>query len=196
MDELSESSGPSNWEVLQAEYLFQRPWLTVRQDCVRLPTGVVVEDYYVLEYPAWVNVVAVTAEERLVMVRQYRHGLRAVHYELPAGVVDASDGTPLAAAKRELLEETGYGEGTWSPLLTTSANPGTHSNLAYSFLAQSVRRVAEPALDESEDIQTCVKEWSEVWSIIEDGEIVQAMHLAPLLRYLITQRSSDTRRPE
>ena len=63
------------WEVLGREYLYRRPWLTVRRDRVRLPTGAVNDEYYVLEYPTWVNVIAIDREGRFVMVEQYRHGL-------------------------------------------------------------------------------------------------------------------------
>lgn len=64
------------WEVLHSEYLIQRPWLTARRDCVRLPNGVENDEYYVLEYPDWVNVIAITAEGKFLMERQYRHGLQ------------------------------------------------------------------------------------------------------------------------
>lgn len=69
------------WEVLHSEYLIQRPWLTARRDCVRLPNGVENDEYYVLEYPDWVNVIAITAEGKFLMERQYRHGLQWTGYE-------------------------------------------------------------------------------------------------------------------
>ena len=63
------------WNTLKSEYLIRRPWLTARRDTVELPTGVVNDEYYVLEYPTWVNVIAVTADGRYVFIRQYRHGI-------------------------------------------------------------------------------------------------------------------------
>ncbi len=72
------------WEVLESEYLHRRPWLTVRRDKVRLPDGTVHPEYYVLEYPTWVNVIALTPEGKFVMVKQYRHGLGIVATELCA----------------------------------------------------------------------------------------------------------------
>src|SRR5262245_21028018 len=113
---------PQAWEVLGSAYLSRKPWLTLRQDRVRLPGGAVIDEYFVLEYPAWVNVVAVTSEGRVVLVRQYRHGLGRVGVELPAGVIDPGDPSPESAARRELLEETGYGGGAWGPLCVASAN--------------------------------------------------------------------------
>jgi hypothetical protein len=79
------SEPPKAWQVLGTEYLFRRSWLVLRRDRVQVPTGAVIDEYFVWEYPPWVNVVAVTADDHLVLVRQYRHGLGAVHYELPAG---------------------------------------------------------------------------------------------------------------
>lgn len=181
------SEPPAPWEVLRREYLFRQPWLTLRRDRVRVPTGAVIEDYYVWEYPPWVNVVAVTADDRLVLVRQYRHGLSAVHYELPAGAVELTDADPLAAARRELLEETGFSQGEWSALMICSANPGTHNNIAHSFLAIGVEPTASPTPEASEDLRACLVPVSMVKEMIEAGEIVQALHLAPLLKYLLAR---------
>lgn len=99
------------WEVLKNEYLFKRPWLTVRKDSVKIPSGEVNDEFYVLEYPDWVNVIAITDESRFVLEKQYRHGLGKTCYEIPAGVIEEGE-SPLEAAKRELQEETGYGECT------------------------------------------------------------------------------------
>ena len=79
------------WKVLGSEYLFRRPWLTVRRDRVELPNGTVHPEYYVLEYPTWVNVIAITEEGQFVMVRQYRHGLGEVSTELCAGVAEKGE---------------------------------------------------------------------------------------------------------
>lgn len=98
------------WKTLGSEYLIRRPWLTARRDTVELPDGTVHPEYYVLEYPSWVNVIAITSENRFVMIEQYRHGLADVFTELVAGVVEESE-EPLAAARRELLEESGYAGG-------------------------------------------------------------------------------------
>lgn len=92
------------WKTLGSEYLFRRPWLTVRKDRLQLPNGVVHNEYYVLEYPAWVNVIARTRDGRFVMVEQYRHGLDDIFTELVAGVAEEGE-EPIEAAKRELLEE-------------------------------------------------------------------------------------------
>ena len=97
------------WKIVKSDYIFKRPWLTVRQDCVELPNGHRNPEFYVQEFPDWVNVIALTEEGLFVFEKQYRHGLRMTGYELCAGVIEEGE-SPLEAAKRELQEETGYGE--------------------------------------------------------------------------------------
>ena len=103
------------WEVLTSEYLARKPWFTVRHESLELPDGRRIPDYYVFEYPDWINVTAVTRDGRFVLIDQYRHGLGETSYEIPAGVTEPSDASPLDAAQRELMEETGYGGGQWRP---------------------------------------------------------------------------------
>lgn len=92
------------WKVLHSEYLIKRPWLTARRDELELPDGRIIPEYYVLEYPDWVNVIAITKDGHFVMERQYRHALGCTCYELPCGVMEEGE-TPLEAAQRELAEE-------------------------------------------------------------------------------------------
>ena len=105
-----EDTNDRKWEILSTEYLIRRPWLTARRDHVKLPTGVENPEFYVLEYPDWVNVIALTRDGEFVMISQYRHALGDTRYELVAGVVEEGE-SPLEAAQRELLEESGYGGG-------------------------------------------------------------------------------------
>lgn len=172
-----------NWKVISSEYIAHEPWFTVRKDKVQLPNGSVIPSYYVLEYPAWICVIAVTKDGQLVMERQYRHGLGRVDYELCAGVVDDTDANPEEAARRELLEETGYGNGSWQLYMKASANPGTHNNYTYCFLATGVEKVMERHLEPTEDIAVVLMEPEVVRHLLEDGKIIQAMHVAPLWKY-------------
>jgi 8-oxo-dGTP pyrophosphatase MutT (NUDIX family) len=181
---------PPPWTLIQRAYLFEKPpWLTLRQDHLRLPTGGEIPEYYIFEYPAWANVVAITADDHVVLVRQYRPAIGAVHYEIPAGVVDASDASPEAAARRELAEETGYGGGRWSLLTTLSANPALQTNLAYTFLAEGVEPLQAAALEVTEDLRVHLVPVGEIAGLIDSGDVVQALHAAPLLRYLLRRRA-------
>lgn len=171
------------WEVLGTEYLFRRPWLTARRDHVRLPNGVENPEYYVLEYPDWVNIIARTEDGRFVFVRQYRHALGETRYELVAGVIDPGDASPLEAAKRELYEETGYGGGEWQAFATFSPNASAMNNTSHTFLATGVQKVSEQHLEPTEDITVHLFTADEVLNMLREGEIRQALMAAPLWRY-------------
>lgn len=177
------------WTVLSSEYIAREPWFTVRKEKVQLPNGSIIPSYYVMEYPAWINVIAITKEGKMIMERQYRHGLAEVDYELCAGVVDPTDATPMDAAKRELLEETGYGNGEWEQLMVTCVNPGTHTNLTYCFLATGVEKVMERHLEPTEDIAVELLSPEEVKTLLEKDRIMQALHVAPLWKYFAQKGS-------
>jgi hypothetical protein len=95
------------WQKIASKYLVREKWATLRVDEVKLPGGIVKDDYYVLEYPNWVNAIALTETGKIIMVRQYRHAADIISLEVPGGVIDG-DEEPAFAVKRELLEETGY----------------------------------------------------------------------------------------
>jgi 8-oxo-dGTP pyrophosphatase MutT (NUDIX family) len=133
-------------------------------------------------------VVATTADDKVLMVRQYRHGLGAVHYEIPAGTTDADDKDLESAARRELLEETGHGGGRWSLLMTLSANPALQNNLAYTFLAEGVVPMKEPDPGANEDLRLHLVPIGELEGMIDRGDLIQSLHIAPLLKFLLKRR--------
>lgn len=178
------------WKTLDSEYLFRRPWLTARRDRVLLPTGVIHEEYYVLEYPTWVNVIARTRDGHFVMVEQYRYGLGVTLTELPAGVAEKGE-DPEVAARRELLEETGYSGGRWRLLQVTSANPGSLNNLCYCFVAEDVELTAGQSLDETEDVDVKLLTLAEVADMLRRDELKQSMMTSALFRYLFEDKLSE-----
>lgn len=171
-----------DWKRLSSEYIIRRPWLTARKDRLQLPDGRIKEEYYVLEYPTWINVVAETADHELVLVRQYRHGIGRTCFEIVAGVVEEGE-EPLAAAQRELREETGFGGGQWTELMQVCANPGCMNNVTHCFLARGVERVSGQQLDACEDIEVHVMKKEKVWEMLQQGVFLQALMVAPLQRY-------------
>ncbi len=170
------------WKTLSSEYLFKRPWLTARKDVVQLPNGRVYDEYYVLEYPDWIGVIAITEDGRMVLERQYRHALGRVGYEIPAGVVEEGE-DPMDAAKRELEEETGYTGGEWTHFMTMSPNPTSMNNLSYTFIAKGVRKTSGQHLDATEDISVLLVQQDDVLQMLRNGDFMQAIQLAALWRY-------------
>ena len=176
------------WKVLKSENILNiGPWLNVRQQTVELPNGRQIPTWFILDYPNWINVIAETKDGRLVMIDQYRHGLGVTKFELVAGVIDAGE-TPLQAAQRELLEETGFGGGEWEEFMVLCPNTSSQSNLSYTFLARGVERQSEQHAEETEDIRVHVMDKKDVRALLDAGEILQALHAAPLWKYMCMNR--------
>ena len=171
------------WKVLSSEKLLSKGiWLKIRQDTVKLPNGAVLPTYFVMEFPCWINVIAITKDGQMVMEDQYRHGLGETHYELVAGVIDPGK-TPLEAARRELSEETGYEGGEWQQFMVLSPNSGNHNNLSYTFLDTGVEKACEQHQEATEDIHVDIMSKEDVHTLLKQGEIIQALHAAPLWKY-------------
>ncbi len=171
------------WTTLESRYIIQRPWLTARVDKVQLPDGRINPEHYVLEYPEWVNIIAITGRGEFVMVRQYRHAMDVVLDELCAGVVEQGE-SPLQAAQRELLEETGYGGGQWREIMTVGQNPSICDNITHCFLAEGVERISDQHLDAGEDIAVLLLSRDEVEAMLRENRQLQALMAAPMWRYL------------
>jgi 8-oxo-dGTP pyrophosphatase MutT (NUDIX family) len=144
-----------------------------------MPNGHIVEDYYVLEYNNWVNAIALTDDNKILMVNQYRHAAGIVSLEIPGGVIDG-DETPEQAIRRELLEETGYQFDNFELLCTLYANPSTANNQTFCYLARGGKKVQEQSLDEQEDILVETHTIEEVKQLLRDNKIAQALHCAGL----------------
>lgn len=171
------------WTTLKSEIIVSRPpWLRVRHDEVRLPDGCINPEFYVLEYPDWVNVIAITEDGKFVMELQYRYGIDRTCYEIPAGVMEEGE-TPEQAARRELEEETGYTGGVWTHLMSASGNASTTSNLTHSFLAVGVKPNGKRHLDKTEDLDVELLTRSQVYDLLLRDEIKQSQMAAPLWRF-------------
>jgi len=178
------------WKTVSSKYLFRRPWLTVRCEDMLLLNGNRIPEYYILEYPDWVNTIAITKDGKFVFVRQYRPGLGRTSYELCAGVCDKEDASPLVSAQRELWEETGYGKGNWREYMVISANPSTHTNLTHCFLATDVEPIDHQHLEDTEDLSVHLLTFEEVKQLLENNEIMQSLNAAPLWKY-VAEHAAD-----
>lgn len=168
------------WTVLDEKYLFRRKWLAVREERLRLPGGAEIEAYHVLESPDWTAVVCLTEAGQVVMVEQYRRAVDRASLELPAGVLEDGE-APLAGARRELLEETGYAADDWVELGRWAPEPGRHTNTAHLFFARRARRVAGQQLDESEELVVRLLDPADAVGLAETGGVVHAVHALALV---------------
>ena len=144
-------------------------------------------DFIVLESAPWVNVIALNDREEVVLIWQYRHGTREVTLEIPGGLVDAAD-EPLAAAKRELLEETGYQGEEWIDLGYVHPNPAILDNRCHTFLALGAKPAGEQSLDEKEDIAVVLKPLAEIPRLIREGGITHALVVCAFWRFFMEYR--------
>jgi 8-oxo-dGTP pyrophosphatase MutT (NUDIX family) len=167
------------WKKLSSTYIHKGPWATLRSDRCEMPDGHVVEGYYVLEYSNWVNAVAITEDNKVLMVKQYRHAAGIISLEIPGGVIDDGE-SPEQALRRELLEETGYRFDDFELLCTIYANPSTADNHTYCYLARGGKKVQEQHLDEQEEIVVETFTIPEVKKLLAENKIAQALHCAGL----------------
>ena len=167
------------WKILDSKYLYKTQGLALRIDRCEVDNGMIFEPY-VLECGTWVNVIALTKNREVILEKQYRHGVRQVMLEIPAGIMDEEDESPLQAAKRELLEETGYTSERFIEVGKVYPNPATHNNLTYSFLALDVEKVDQQHLDETEEIDVSLVSFDELISMAKEGSLPQALHVSAL----------------
>jgi len=169
------------WKILSSEYLFNDLWFKVRKDICESPSGKVIDPYYVYEFPEWATAFALTEDNKVIMVRQYRHPVGEVIIELPGGCVDDADKDYQTAIARELLEETGYTFTSYESLGKISPNPSTNTNWMHMFLAKGGKKVGEQKLDHNEEIIVELYTIDELKRLVKKNEIVQAMHVTCIL---------------
>lgn len=172
------------WKVLSSEYLVKVPWAVLRKDVCEMGNGYKVPAYYVLEYPNWINVVAITAEGQFILERQYRHGVTEVVLEIPAGVIEEGE-APEAAARRELLEETGFVFDQVEAIAELFPNPATSNNITTTYLATGGRKVQGQTLDAQEQIEVILASPEEVKQWLLQNKFGQALHTAALFYALV-----------
>jgi len=164
------------WKTLSSKYLFKDTWFTVRVDTCEKPDGKIVTPYYVYEFPTWVTALALTEDNKVVMVRQYRHAIEDTIIEIPGGCVDDTDKNLEAAIARELLEETGFEFSSYEYLGKISPNPSTNNNWMHMYLARGGRKIKEQSLDHNEEIEVVLVTIDELKKLINEHQIQQAMH--------------------
>jgi 8-oxo-dGTP pyrophosphatase MutT (NUDIX family) len=171
------------WRKLSSKPLGDFRVFSVREERKVSPRTKAEHDFFVIESPNWVNVVAMTADEHVVMVEQYRQGSETVELEIPGGVMDAGDASPEATGCRELLEETGY-QGEQAQIIGhVFPNPAIMRNTCFTVLARNCRQVAPTRLDSSEDIDVKLVPLSELPELVASGRIRHALIVAALYQF-------------
>jgi ADP-ribose pyrophosphatase len=164
------------WKVLESKYLHQKEWLTIREDKCLMPNGNIIPSFYVNEYPDWVNAFALTKSGKVLMVRQYRHGINTIETELPGGVSEKGESME-DACRREVLEETGFTFDKWQYLGKVSANPSTTNNFTHFFLATGGEKTGEQDLDHSEELDVLEVSLDELKTMLRENQIMQSLHV-------------------
>ncbi|HLH77842.1 MAG TPA: NUDIX hydrolase [Candidatus Binataceae bacterium] len=165
---------PAKWTTIASQPVFSTPIFTLHQHRRRHHRHGE-HDFWVMECGDWVNIIPITREGQVVMVRQYRHGTEDLTLEIPGGMMDPEDGTALAAARREMWEETGYDSPEISELGRVRPNPAIQTNYCHSFLARDARLTRRPRLDGTEDIEVVLVGREEIAGLIVRGEISHAL---------------------
>ena len=148
---------------------------------VAVPGAPEPREYFVIEAPDWINVVPVTASGEIVLVRQFRIGVDAVTLEIPGGMCDPGE-PPIVAARRELLEETGYDSGDIVDLGWVHPNPALQGNRCHTFLARNAFRASEPRPDADEAFEVVTVPGAAIAGLIKDGTITHALVVAAFYR--------------
>jgi ADP-ribose pyrophosphatase len=162
------------WDVVSSEIIYGCPVFSVRRDASRARDGRE-HDFHVIETRDWVNVVPITANGDVVLVRQFRHGIRDLTLEVPAGIIDPTDSDPAVAARRELREETGYDCAELRGLGTVHPNPAIMNNQCHMFVAYGARQVGAPQWDGTEELEVTVVPLDTVPDLIRSGALSNAL---------------------
>jgi 8-oxo-dGTP pyrophosphatase MutT (NUDIX family) len=169
------------WKVQATRYVHRDRWISLRADDCVTADGVEIAPYYVVERGDTVHIVAIDADDNVILTRQYRHGIGAVSLELPSGRMEDHERDPVQTAARELLEETGYAAAQMTLLASLSSDAANRSGLAHFILAEKVSQIQRPQPDPTEVIEVQPTSYRHAIDLALSGAIVQALHVSALI---------------
>jgi 8-oxo-dGTP pyrophosphatase MutT (NUDIX family) len=177
------------WRRLESETVYECRVFSLRRDRSRSPRTGDEHDFFVLDACDWVNIVPVTADDEVVLVRQYRHGIGDFTLEIPGGMIDADDPSPLEAARREMVEETGFDSDDVVSLGHIYPNPAIQGNRCHTFLARNVVQRHEPSFDSTEEAEVVVVPLGAVPDLVRAGRIAHALVVVAFYWHDLLRRS-------
>jgi 8-oxo-dGTP pyrophosphatase MutT (NUDIX family) len=174
------------WELLSSAQVLPTRIFSLRQDRSRSPNSGRECTFSILDAPDWINVIALTNDGNVLLIRQYRHGTRDVTVEIPGGTVDPGE-CPLEAAKRELAEETGYESDAWEPCGVVEPNPAFLSNRTHTFVARGIRSTGPQRPDDNEEIAVELFPLARIPELLRDGTIRHALVMCAFTHFMLRE---------
>ena len=165
---------PETWKITSSRQIADCRVFKVREDFCRRDTDDKESTFFVIESPDWVNVIGLTKDKQVILIEQFRHGAEEIITEIPGGMIDDGE-EPETAARRELLEETGYSAEKLIYLGKTHPNPAIQNNLIYHFLAADCEKTGDTSFDEHESVVTKLFSMDEVDKLIADGKMTHSL---------------------
>lgn len=161
------------WKLLESKIDRDYRVFRIQREMALSPRTNEIGQFYTIDTNDWVNIIPMTTDKEVVMIRQYRHGSKEITFEIPGGLVDEKD--HREAALRELIEETGYAGDSIELIGSVNPNPAIFNNCCHTYLVENVKKVAEKNLDPDEDIEVMHIPIREIPSLISNGTINHAL---------------------
>ena len=171
------------WQILSSKEMIDCFIFKVKQNTSKSPLTNREHNFYILDSKNWANIIAITPENKIIMVRQYRHGVDDITLEIPAGIMEINDPTPETTIKRELLEEAGYEAKIVIMLGSVFPNPAFLNNMCTTFVARDVIKTKEQNLDNTENIGIEEVELEKIPELIKGGKILHSLTIAAFYLY-------------
>jgi len=167
--------------TLKSKTLIDNHFLSLKEESYLKENGESVDSYFVLERPDVAVISGITKNNEILLIKQYRQAVKSLDIEIPAGYLEKHDSNPEKAAKRELLEETGFTSNKFEKIHETYASAGLMNNKIHFFIAHDVKRIKEPNLDKNEEIEVLVTPWEEAIKLHNEGIIKDMASVTALL---------------